>query len=172
MDTTQRIIITGFMGAGKTTVARALAQHLKCSHVDLDGFIAAREKRTVPLIIDEDGLVKFRVMETQALRDVLREDAARVIALGGGAWTIARNRSLISRRKCFTVWLDAPFKLCWQRIMREDSLRPLARDRNEAQELYTQRCALYKLAALHVKVDEAKDAKAIAAEITRALSPN
>ena len=165
----QRIIITGFMGAGKTTVARELAEHLDCLFVDLDQFITEREKRTVPAIIDEDGLTQFRAIETNALRDVLKNSSLRIIALGGGAWTIEGNRQLISKHNIFTVWLDAPFKLCWRRIASEDNSRPLARDREEAQQLFLKRRAVYEIAALRVEIDEAKSAAAVVAEILDAL---
>ncbi len=163
----QRIVVTGFMGAGKTTVARFLAERLACLFVDLDGFICTREKRIIAAIIDEDGLNEFRRIETNALRDVLKNDSARVLALGGGAWTIERNRTLISQHGAVTVWLDASFELCWQRIIAEDDSRPLARDRKHAQHLFLERRALYALAQFHIKIDDAKSALDIATEITQ-----
>lgn len=165
----QRIVITGFMGAGKTTVARALAMQLNCLFVDLDQFITEREKRTVPAIINEDGLTRFRAIETRALGDVLKNGSARVIALGGGAWTIEGNRQLIAKHSGFTVWLDAPFELCWRRIACEGNSRPLARDREEAQQLFLKRRPVYELAALRVETDEAKSVAAVVAEILHAL---
>ncbi len=166
----QPIVITGFMGAGKTTVARALAERLACVFVDLDQFICEREKRTIAAIIDEEGVKEFRRIETNALRDVLKNDSARVLALGGGAWTIERNRKLISQHGALSVWLDASFELCWQRIIVEDTSRPLARERQGAQELFLEREALYRLAQLRIKIDEAKNARDIAAEIIEALN--
>jgi shikimate kinase len=163
------ILITGFMGAGKTCVAAELARRLECRMIDLDEFIAAREGRTPQQIIDEEGEPRFREMETRALRDVLERGEARVIALGGGAWTFERNRALIAQHGGFTVWLDAPFELCWQRIAGEGATRPLARDHAQARGLYDERRALYELAELHVQVSEGKDADDLAAEITEAI---
>ena len=93
-------------------------------HIDLDHFIATREGRTPQQIIDEDGEARFRQLETSALRDVLLDDSVYVVALGGGAWTVEQNRALINEHDGFTVWLDAPFQLCWQRIR---AAAPLAR---------------------------------------------
>jgi shikimate kinase len=166
----QRIVVTGFMGAGKTTVARSLAERLACVFVDLDQFICEREKRTIAAIIDEEGLHEFRRIETNALRDVLKNDSARVLALGGGAWTIERNRRLILQHGAVTVWLDASFELCWQRIIAEDDSRPLARDRKRAQQLFLERIGIYQLAQLHIRIDEAKSVLDTVTEITQNIS--
>lgn len=160
-----RIVVTGFMAAGKTTVARALAARLGCASADTDELITAREGRSIRAIIDEDGEARFRQIETSTLRAVLDDNAARIIALGGGAWTLAENRSLIARYDCLTVWLDAPFELCWQRIADADDARPLARDRTRARELYEARRASYELASHRVAVGEELSADDVAAEI-------
>lgn len=162
--TTPRIVLTGFMAAGKTAVARALAAALQCAWLDLDEFITAREGRSVPAIIDADGEGSFRALETAALRAALATDA-RVLALGGGTWTVARNRALIAAHNCVTVWLDAPFELCWQRITTSNDVRPLARDAAAARARYDERRACYQLAAQHARVSAATSAHETAAEI-------
>ena len=70
----------------------------------------------------------FREVETRILREVLKNNPTGVIALGGGAWTFERNRNLMNKHGCVTVWLDAPFELCWERILISGGSRPLARD--------------------------------------------
>jgi shikimate kinase len=164
------ILITGFMAAGKTTIAAALARALDCSMIDLDQFIAEREGRSVPCIIDESGVEYFRRAETLALEAALESKSARVVALGGGTWTIARNRALIREHEGLTVWLDAPFELCWRRILRTGSTRPLAREREGALELFQTRRALYEMAALRVQVFEESNTAQIVAEIILTLS--
>ena len=87
---TNQIIIIGFMGTGKTTVALELARKLNCRAIDLDDLIAiTREGRSPKEIIEQDGESRFREIETEALREVLQDETARVVAVGGGAWTIA-----------------------------------------------------------------------------------
>ncbi|MCA1850337.1 MAG: AAA family ATPase, partial [Acidobacteria bacterium] len=125
------IIITGFMGAGKTTVAAALARRLGCGHIDLDELIAEREGRTIREMFERDGESGFREAETRALRDTLENTEACVIALGGGAWTLERNRALIAEHEGYAVWLDVPFEVCWRRITRGGEVRPLAHDREK-----------------------------------------
>ncbi|MGI9108087.1 MAG: shikimate kinase [Pyrinomonadaceae bacterium] len=162
----RRILLTGFMAAGKTTVALALAARLKCAMIDTDDFIAAREGRSIRAIIDEDGEARFRQIETNALREVLEKGHARVVALGGGTWTVAANRALIAAaHDCFTVWLDAPFALCWERITNATDTRPLARDREQAHALYDARRAAYELAARRVQLAGERSADDVATQI-------
>ena len=163
------IVITGFMGAGKTTAAVALAERLKCRALDLDELITEREGRTAQMIIDEEGEPRFRELETEALREALRTDAC-VIALGGGTWTIERNRTLVAEHACHTVWLDAPFELCWERIESSVQTRPLARERGQAQRLYHERRAHYSQGSVRLKVEDWMSARQIAEAIVWMLS--
>jgi shikimate kinase len=166
------VFITGFMGAGKTTVAKSLARILNCRMIDLDQFIVAREGRSIQQIIEEDGEARFRELESSALRDVMDDDdddVACVVALGGGAWTIEQNRLLIMERNGFTVWLDAPFGLCWQRIRSGGDVRPLARDRATARRVYNERRPVYALATLRVRATKERSAHGRALEIARSL---
>jgi shikimate kinase len=161
-----RIVIVGFMACGKTTVARALAERLNCEMIDLDSFIADREAQSPAEIIQTKSENEFREIETRALRDVLEQNNARVIALGGGAWTIDVNRELVNQHGCLSVWMDTPFELCWQRITSGgNEPRPLAPDRESAQKLYDDRRATYQLASLRFRVGEADTAKTLANRI-------
>lgn len=166
----QTIVLTGFMGAGKSTVAASLARQLHCPLIDLDEIIEQREQRSVPSIIREDGEEQFREVETSTLREVLESEAAKVIALGGGAWTLARNRALLSEHGCMTIWLDASFQLCWMRITRElQRDRPLGKTRRRTRQLYDERRPLYGLAALRIDVNAERSAAKVAAEIITRL---
>ena len=167
----KRIFITGFMAAGKTTLASALARRLRCRMIDLDQFISERQGRTPQQIIDEDGEKQFREMETSALRALVETDAGCVVvALGGGTWTIEENRTLIAQRNGFIIWLDAPFELCWQRIKSgDDEVRPLARDREQARRLYEARRPLYGLATLRVQATAERSVEELTTEIEHAL---
>jgi len=146
------IVITGFMGCGKSKIARALAQDLNISFVDLDERITARTGRTPAQLIDEDGEPAFRLIETDTLREVLNAGEAGVIALGGGAWIEAANRELIEQYRCSSVWLDVPFEVCWARIETGAEDRPLGRTKAQAAALYERRRPVYQLANLHIPV--------------------
>ena len=159
------------MGAGKTTAGRALARLLGVAFLDLDDAVAELEGRGPRELIDEAGEEYFRAAETRALRRELERGAARVIATGGGAWTLERNRALVRRHGCLSVWLDAPFDLCLRRI--EDgggrSSRPFARDDERAARLYEERLAAYRTADLRVRVAPESSPEELAAGIAAAL---
>jgi shikimate kinase len=153
------------MGSGKTTVAAALAQRFRASMIDLDSFITDRVGSSPAELIKEYGEDDFRGIESRSLRRVLEVVAAQVIALGGGTWIIEENRELLAQHKCQSVWLDAPFDLCWKRIAAAgDGSRPLAPNQTAARELYERRRAAYELADGRIEVGEA-DADQIAGKI-------
>ena len=167
--TNQQIVIIGFMGTGKTTVAHELGRKLNCRAVDLDELITRRESRSPSEIIEQDGENEFRRIEAQLLCEVLKEEGARIIAVGGGAWTIAANRQVIAERGAFTVWLDADFELCWKRIEAGREARPLARSREMAQQLYGERRPVYELADARVAVGESDSAAEIATKVGKEI---
>lgn len=146
------IVITGFMGCGKSKVARELAARRNVVIVDLDDLITRRVGRSPAQLINDDGERAFREVETNALRELLRSGEAGVIALGGGAWIEEANRALIDQFSCTSIWLDTPFEICWERIAASEEDRPLGRTREEAQARYDRRKPIYKLATVHITV--------------------
>jgi shikimate kinase len=164
------IVITGFMGSGKSTVARSLALRLRLSMTDLDAEIHDQEGRSARQIIEEDGEPAFRDIETRVLSRLLQDNRTGVIALGGGAWTVEKNRELIAAAGGVSVWLDAPFGLCWQRILDCQDGRPLAPNEQAALSRYTERRAVYATADVQVNATENKTPDHLAREIVTALS--
>ena len=165
-----KIVITGFMGSGKSSVARALARLLSYEAVDLDKVIELIAGRSVPEIIESDGELRFRELEQQALGKVLGTAGEHVVALGGGAWISNANRELIKKHAATSVWLDAPFELCWKRIAPGAEKRPLARTEDAALKRFLERASCYELADLRVVVMEEKSAAELATEIVNALA--
>ena len=144
-----RVALTGFMGVGKSSVARHLAHRLRCQRVDLDTYIVENERRTVAEIIDHDGVEQYRAIETQNLERLLKENDSRILSLGGGTWTVAANRELLKSHDFTSVWLESTFEHCWLNIAFSRKDRPLARDKQAALRLFEERQKVYCLADWH-----------------------
>jgi shikimate kinase len=149
MEKVQRIVLTGFMGVGKSTVARFLASLLGAKKIDLDAQIEQSQKKTIAEIIKSEGEKRFRQIETENLRLILTNREAQIIALGGGAWTIAENRRLIKEQNLTTVWLESSFEHCWRNIRMSKRERPLAKNKPDTLKLFEEREKLYCLADWH-----------------------
>jgi len=143
-----KVYLVGFMAAGKTTVARALAKRLDWKAVDIDELIEAREHLTVAEIFAKRGEAYFRALERQAVVDQLLPRHV-VVATGGGTFADAQNRAAINRDGV-SVWLDVPLDRLVGRVP-SDGLRPLAADRPGFERLYYQRRAAYEQA--HLRLD-------------------
>ena len=148
-----KIVITGFMGCGKSSVARKLARHLNLTMIDLDERITEKEGRSPAQLIVEEGEEAFRLIESAILRELLETDTAHIIALGGGAWIQEVNRNLINQEGCVSIWLDVPFEVCWARMESSGDDRPLGKTKDQARMLYEQRRPIYQLANIHIKTE-------------------
>ncbi len=148
MSDDTRIVLTGFMGVGKSTVAKHLASIIGCERVDLDSAIIEREHRTIAEIVENDGIGEFRRIESEVLAEVIG-GSAKIIALGGGAWTIESNRDLIRSGRITSIWLETSFERCWLNIVNSRRVRPLARNKAETKKLFDERQRLYCLADWH-----------------------
>jgi len=157
------IFLLGFMASGKSTVGPALAAKLGLEFIDLDPLIEAKAGCAIAELIEREGEERFRELETETLREAVSRVAA-VIAPGGGAITRAENRELMSRLG-ITVWLDAPFELCWERIESSRTQRPLAPERESAEALYDSRRPVYGLAQIRIDSHETTGPEEIAIEV-------
>ena len=169
------VFLVGFMGAGKTSVGRALGQRLNWIFEDLDDRIAAREGRTVAEIFRDSGESGFRRAEHDALKHLLAElrgGSTRIVALGGGAFVQPENASLLKSANVPTVFLDAPVSELWQRCCAQASQvgteRPLLRSEKQFRKLHESRRPAYAKAALRVQAGN-RSVEAIAAEIAEML---
>jgi shikimate kinase len=149
MDNGRRIALTGFMGVGKSSVARHLSSIVRCDRLDLDAFIERNTGRTIADIINSDGEQAYRAIETENLIRALRETSARILSLGGGTWTIPGNRELLASDGVTTVWLESSFEHCWTNISKSRKERPLAKNKDAARQLFDSRQSVYCLADWH-----------------------
>jgi shikimate kinase len=169
-DSPLKIVFTGFMGVGKSTVARHLAHLLRCEKIDLDAFIEANERRTIAEIINADGERRFREIETANLAKILQTNA-QIIALGGGAWTVEKNRQMIKTAGCTVIWLESTFDHCWRNIRFSRRERPLAKNKRRAEKLFEDRQKLYCLADWHYIVKPELNSYELAKKIAEEVFP-
>ena len=144
LKSTPGIYLAGFMGCGKTTVGRKLAERLAWDFIDLDDEIERRAGSEIGEIFSKFGEQTFRAIERDALIEqaqLARTGRARVVALGGGTFADERNRDTM-RQAGLSLWLNVPLEQLWQRVSGHDH-RPLARDRAAFEDLYKKRLAEY-----------------------------
>jgi len=142
------VYLVGFMTAGKTTVAKALARRLSWDALDLDDEIERDEHRTVADIFASLGEPYFRRLERAALERVLPRRHV-VIATGGGTFVDPANRAAIQADGC-SIWLDVSFNEVVSRLP-SDGRRPLAANRTQLEALFLARREAYQHA--HVRID-------------------
>jgi len=142
-----KVYLVGFMAAGKSTVAKALAGRLQWRAEDVDELIEARERRPIADIFASYGEPYFRTIERDILKLLLPLRHV-VVATGGGTFMDPENRAAINMDGV-SVWLDVPFEELLAR-MPSDGRRPLAADRASMERLFALRTAAYGTARIRV----------------------
>ncbi|HTV58438.1 MAG TPA: shikimate kinase [Verrucomicrobiae bacterium] len=150
------VCLTGFMGAGKSTVARLLARQTGWEHIDLDKRIVLATGLSIPEIFSRSGEAAFRQIETEQLARALGEAAEggkrRILSLGGGTTVQPQNRDLLQERQATLIWLDCPVDELLRRCAQITD-RPLFRDEATFRSLFEQRRPVYQLADFRVESD-------------------
>lgn len=148
------LALTGFMGCGKSTVARLLAKQIGWIYCDLDKRIIARAGMSIPEIFSQLGEPAFRQIEHEELELILGEVAATskptIVSLGGGTTAQPANTELLQRAGCLTIWLDCPVEELMQRCSHITD-RPLFKDEASFRRLYQERLPYYELARYRVE---------------------
>src|SRR6185503_17574698 len=147
-----KIYLVGFMGAGKTTLARALARRLDWEAVDIDELIEKREHATVSEIFARQGEAYFRSVERAVLLGQLGP-RHQIVATGGGTFVDPLNRAAINGDGA-SIWLDVPLERLIARVP-ADGRRPLAADRPEFERLYASRRPSYEQAHYRIEAGRA-----------------
>lgn len=141
------VVLVGFMGAGKTTVGRRLAERLDLPFVDADVVVESREGRTIREIFASDGEPHFRELEHRAVTDLVAGPPA-VVSLGGGAPMDPRTRVVL--RRAHVVYLQVGYDEALARVQ-GDAQRPMLR-RDDLADVYRRRTPVYEQVS-HVVVD-------------------
>jgi shikimate kinase len=158
------------MGAGKTSVGRALSKRLGMPFMDLDDVVESREGKSIPEMFQELGEAGFRQAEAAALRELCLtgDTSPKIVALGGGAFVQPQNAALIKSLNITTVFLDGPWDELLRRCLSENRVRPLCQEREKFRQLYEARREFYLKARCRVET-AGKDVEAVAAEVACSL---
>ncbi len=135
------IYLCGFMGCGKSHIGRRLSKKLKMPFVDLDAYIVAKEKRSIPEIFQQSGEPYFRKLEAECLKEL---EGGYIVATGGGT-LLNDSTAEYANAHGVTVFLDAIFPVCYGRI-KNDSNRPLVvnNTREQLEEIFKKRRPVYR----------------------------
>jgi len=150
----RRLVLVGFMGAGKTTVGRLLSRELGWGFLDMDRRIEQRSGQRIREIFTNKGEAFFRDEERQVAEEAHGLDR-HVIAAGGGAFAFDATREAL-RDGSISVWLWAPLEVLLGRV-RLDGSRPLAANRETIARLFAEREPSYRLADCHVDATAGPD---------------
>lgn len=144
----RRIVLTGFMGAGKTTVGRLLAERTRWDFIDIDIHIESTSGKSARELFAALGETGFRQLETNYFRSVLQRSQA-IIAPGGAVIDKRENRDILAENAgSFVIFLDAPFQVLIDRCLRQEqqegaTYRPLLHKTETARARYMERRVLY-----------------------------
>lgn len=168
------IYLIGMMGAGKTTTAPLIAQHLEYGFVDTDREVEKTKGKSCYEIVDQIGVNGFRVLETQILAEIATRKRLAV-ACGGGIIFREKNWQYLRQDNAVVVWLDLPLEEIHKRIKNE--LRPNLRGLNSEQliiklgEIFEQRKSLYaQLSDIRIKITPEETPKKLASKIISELN--
>lgn len=154
-----KVVLIGFMGAGKSTATRALGP----GSADVDDVIERREGRSVQEIFESEGEAAFRELEERVTLELLEDQGLRAVGLGGGAILSPRIQEAL--RGVRVVWLDVEVDHAWRRIG-TNSHRPLARDMRRFYELHAERRPIYEqLADVIVPASRSREIRQVVAAL-------
>lgn len=131
------VVLVGYRGCGKSSVAKRLARSMQVPLVDTDDHIVARAGCSIPDLFASEGEAGFRDREVQVLADVLSEQAPQVVATGGGIVERAENRDALQFTPALVAYLQAPAAVLAQRLQRNSGDRPSLTGRPVDEEVAT-----------------------------------
>ena len=125
MAINKKIVLLGYMGSGKSTIAKLLSKKLHIMNVDLDNYIEKKENKSISNIFQISGELFFRRIENKYLRDLLDSHNYKIISIGGGTPCYSDNIELIIKSKCIIFYLRANVDTLADRLFNEKDKRPL-----------------------------------------------
>jgi shikimate kinase len=127
----RKIILLGYMGCGKSTIANRLSKITNIPYVDLDKSIEERTNLSINEIFEQQGEIYFRTLEREVLIDLLNAPGDLIIGLGGGTPCYANNHELLKGENISSVYLKASVETLFERLVSNKSKRPLIADKSD-----------------------------------------
>jgi len=127
----KKIILLGYMGCGKSTIAQKLSGIVTIPYVDLDEFIEKNEKMSIKQIFENFGEIHFRKLEHKYFLELLNTPEKNIIGLGGGTPCYANNHELLIGDNVVSIYLKASVETLFERLVSNKSKRPLIADKSE-----------------------------------------
>ena len=165
----KHIILIGFMGSGKSTYGRLIANKLGRNFIDTDHYIEKKEGRSISDIFSDDGEEYFRDLETEVLQELMKNTTPTVLSLGGGTPLRKENRELM--KDGYTIFLKVSAKEAFERL-KNDTERPLlkvADPKGKIEELLNQRNPIYESVADYVLLEEQKSLDDVFYELSKVV---
>lgn len=165
----RHLVLIGFMGSGKSTYGRLIANKLGYSFVDTDNYIERKEGRSISDIFSDDGEEYFRNLETEVLKELLEESEPQVLSLGGGTPLREENRELL--KGGYTIFLKITAEDAYERL-KGDTERPLlqvADPKAKIAELLSMRNPVYEAVADYVLDEKNKSLDDIFYELSKVV---
>ncbi|MES2543715.1 MAG: shikimate kinase [Bacteroidota bacterium] len=171
----RKIILLGYMGCGKSTIAKMLSEKIEIPYLDLDNRIEGNANTTITNLFKEKGEIYFRKLEHKTFIDLMQNPETFILSLGGGTPCYANNHELLKGENTVSLYLNASVDTLYNRLISEKENRPLVADKTDyelkefiAKQLF-ERSFYYHQADYKVNVD-GKSAKDIVLEIEKILA--
>ena len=171
----KKIILLGYMGCGKSTIAKLLANSTSFSYLDLDEIIEKNENDSVKKIFSEKGEIYFRKLEHQILKKLINNQESFILSLGGGTPCYSNNHEFLKSSNVISIYLKASVETLYDRLLYSNSERPLIANKNpeEMKEFIAKnlfdRSYYYNQAQFKISVD-GKSSEEIISEIETILA--
>lgn len=170
-----KIVLVGYMGSGKSVIAKKLAEELHILSVELDNLIENKSKMSIETIFSTKGELYFRKLEHELFLEKMESNESSVLSTGGGTPCYYNNHELLKNDNCTSVYLKASVSTLYDRLKNEKNNRPLlASLKNEELKDYIakhlfDRSYFYHQAKFVIVVDD-KTVAEIVAEIKALLA--
>ena len=171
----KKIILLGYMGSGKSTIAQLLSEIIGVPYLDLDQMIESKTNLSIATLFKEKGEIYFRKLEHEIFQELMCNPDPMVLSLGGGTPCYANNHIMLNELHSVSIYLKASINTLYERLILDKKNRPLLADQGEAElkEFIAKHIfdrSFYYHQSQHTIVVDAKSPDSIVREIQKILA--